>query len=501
MGKEKKPEQNINKNQESSACSESKSLSPEPPKEKVAETRHELKIGGKTLHYQAYAGTLNIKDEDKVKASMYYTAYMKTPTKNTSERPITFAFNGGPGSSSVWLHIGAFGPKKVALQREGWSLPPPGRTVDNPYHLLDVTDLVFIDPISTGFSRAFPIEDGSKYHTVKEDMLIMADFIQTFLTRYQRWGSPKYIAGESYGGTRAAYLAHHLETNAGIALNGLIFISPALNFQTIQSGRDSNQLSYACFLPSYTATAWYHKKLQGKAQKSLENTLKECERFVTETYIPFLMKGNQTTATEKQLVTDRLHQFTGLSKSYIEHCHYRISDHRFPKELLRDQFQTVGRFDSRCKGKDRDSGGEHIEYDPSYATIQGAYTSAWNDYLHHELKYSSDLPYHILTDIYKSWSWIDNNKETGRYIDFSDEIRLTLNYNPFIKVFIAHGYYDLATPYYSSFYTAMHIGFDDSHSKRITCKNYPAGHMMYTNEDCHRGLKNDLLKFFNKNSN
>ncbi len=468
------------------------------PQETLEETQHEIVIQGKAIHYTAHTGTLLIKDADKIKGSMFYVAYTKKPHEKLEDRPITFAFNGGPGSSAVWLHLGAFGPKKAALDKEGNPLPPPAQLVDNPHTLLDVSDLVFIDPISTGYSRAHPPEDAAKFHSVKKDMLAMAEFIRLFLTRYKRWCSPKFIAGESYGGTRAAYLAHHLEHELGIGLNGLMFISPALNFQTLLFGRESNQLAYACFLPTYAATAWYHGKLPHYRKKKLQQLLNDVEDFTEKEYLPYLMRGNRITAQEIKKIADKMANYTGLSAKFLEFSHMRIADNRFFKELLRDTFETIGRFDGRFKGRDRDAGGEYTEYDPSFAAIQSCYTTAWQHYVQTTLNYHSDQPYHILADVYKTWVWLEE-KEQARYIDFSDEIRQTMTYNPFLNVYIGHGLYDLATPYYSSQYTAQHIGLDDFYQKRIVCKNYPAGHMMYIHENSHKQFSTDLKEFI-KNS-
>jgi carboxypeptidase C (cathepsin A) len=382
------------------------------PREIVSETRHSVKIGGETIQYKATAANLLLKDETgKPKANLFYIAYTKEGTKDFSNRPLTFSFNGGPGSSSVWLHLGVLGPRRVEMTEIGDALPPPYKLVDNEYSLLDRTDLVFIDPVTTGYSRAVPGEDPKQFHGFQEDIETVAEFIRLYTTRNLRWGSPKYLIGESYGTTRAAGLSGYLQDRHGMYLNGIMLVSSILNFETARFN-PGNDLPYLLFLPTYTATAWYHKKLPSDLQQSgLKNVLNQVEQFVRNEYWNALSKGDLLPAEEKRTFVQKLSRFTGLSEEYIEQTNLRIDIGRFVKELRRSERITVGRLDSRFTGRDADAAGESYEYDPSYAVIQGPYTATLNDYVRSELKYESDLPYEILTDRVRPWSFKDYENE------------------------------------------------------------------------------------------
>ena len=464
-----------------------------PLEDVVTETKHSIRIRGVHTDYTVRAGTMVMRNEKgEPKATIFYIAYTKDRAEDPARRPITFSFNGGPGSSSVWLHLGAFGPKRVLMDSEGHALPPPFVLVENEHTLLDVTDLVFIDPVTTGFSRPAPGEDPKQFHGVTEDMESVGDFIRLFVSREKRWASPKFLAGESYGTTRAAGLSGYLQDRHGLYLNGIILISSVLDFQTLLF-HPANDLPYFLYLPTYTATAWYHGKLPSDLQKDLHKTLAEVEAFAMNDYAMALLKGDRL-GDERKEVRQALARYTGLSEQYIEQTDLRVELHRFAKELLRDENRTVGRLDSRFKGIDRDSAGEKFEFDPSYATIQGAYTAAINDYLGRELGYESDLPYEILTDRVSPWNF---GPAQNRYLNVAETLRMAMNQNPNLRVFVASGYYDMATPYMATRYTFDHMGLDLELAKNVTIHHYEAGHMMYIREASLEKLKNDLTGFMN----
>jgi len=459
-------------------------------KEEFSETKHQIVINGQPVAYRAVAGTLILKDEKcKPKASMFYISYHKEGVDNLSERPITFCFNGGPGSSSVWLHLGVLGPKRVFLNENGDALPPY-RLVDNEFSILDETDLVFIDPVSTGFSRAIPPDDAKHFHGVEEDIKSVAEFIRLYITRNQRWESPKFIAGESYGTTRAAGLAGYLHDEYYVYTNGIILISSVLNFQSLDFDA-GNDLSYLLFLPTYTATAWYHKKLSPDLQENFLNTLQAARDFVINDYSQALFKGDLLTSAERQRVVTQLARFTGLSPDYIDRSNLRIKMTHFAKELLRDQRRTVGRFDSRFKGIDSNAVGARFEYDPSAEAIFGAFTATMNQYIETDLKWTKDAHYKILTDV-QPWDYGIANQ----YLNVGETLRSVMTKNPFLRVFVGNGYYDLATPFFATEYTFNHLGLDESMSGHVTMKDYEGGHMMYIYRPSLIKLKSDLASFY-----
>ena len=459
-------------------------------------TRHSVCIAGEEINYTATAGTLLLKtDDEKPKASIFYVAYMRDGVEDVAHRPLTFAFNGGPGSSSVWLHLGLLGPQRVLMDEEGGPLPPPFQLVNNEYSLLDVTDLVFIDPVSTGYSRPVPGEDAKQFHGVTQDIESVGEFIRLYTTRVQRWSSPKFLIGESYGTTRAAGLSAHLHQTLGMYLNGIMLISAILNFQSARFDL-GNDLPYILFLPSYAASAWYHKKLPDSLQsKPLREFLREVEAFAAGDYNVALMKGDALSGDERAAVIDQLARYTGLSATYIEHTNLRINIHRFVKELLRDERRTIGRFDSRFKGIDRDAAGERHEYDPSYAIIQGAYTAALNHYMRSVLAFKSDRVYEILTANVQPW---DYSKFQNQYVNVAEDLRKAMTYNPFLRVFVANGYYDLATPYFATEYTFHHLGLDPELQGHVAMGYYEAGHMMYLHRLSLAALKRDLASFIDQ---
>ncbi len=480
----------------------------EAPTDQISETRHTIEIDGKKICYLATAGTIVLREEEegddkksegeKPKASIFFVAYTKEqPDANGNgatprSRPITFSFNGGPGSSSVWLHLGLLGPRRVRVtDADDQPLPPPYSLDDNLHSLLDVTDLVFVDPVSTGYSRAIEGEKASQFHDFKKDIEAVGEFIRLYATRFKRWSSPKFLIGESYGTTRAAGLSGFLQDRHGMYFNGIMLISTILNFQTARFV-PGNDLPYILFLPTYAATAWYHGQLSEDLQQDLHTTLDEVEAFTMSDYTLAMMKGDALAGDERERIAESLVRYTGLSREYVEQTNLRIKIHRFVKELLRDHRRTVGRLDSRFIGIDRDAAGEAYEYDPSYAVIQGAYTATLNDYVRTELGFESDLPYEILTSRVHPWSF---DEHQNQYVNVAETLRAALARNRFLKVFVANGYYDLATPYFATRYTFDHMELDADLRDNISMKHYQAGHMMYIHEESLASLKRDLAAF------
>ncbi len=443
------------------------------------------------LKYKATVGMLPIKDSlGETKAGIFYTAYT---VESKEKRLLTFSFNGGPGSSSVWLHLGALGPKRVRLGDEGEAVDAPYELIDNPESWLPFTDLVFIDPVGTGFSRSVIKEDEKTFWGLKGDVDSIAEFIRSYLTLTERWLSPLYIAGESYGTTRAAGLSDAL-MDRGIGLKGLVLISSILNFQTARFQR-GNDLPFLLFLPTYTATAHYHKKLTADLQaKPLEEVLAEVEAFCDGEYLLALNQGSALGAEKRTEIVEKLARYTGLDPQYVDLTDLRINIHRFCKELLRKEGRTVGRLDSRYKGIDPIGVSEHPEFDPA-TVISPAYTHCLNDYIYRVLGYKSNLPYYISNPdrLWASWVWGDAG---AGYPDTSEALRRTLSKNNFMRVFIANGYYDLATPYFATRYTINHMSLDSTLHKNIENGFYESGHMMYVHAQELAQLKTDVEKFY-----
>ena len=472
---------------------------PPKPEEKTVVTHHQITLGGIAIPYTATAGTLLLKEEDgKPKASIFFVYYSRDGVRDLAKRPITYAFNGGPGSSSVWLHLGAFGPRRVVMEADGPETSPPAspappyRLVDNGESLLDVTDLVFIDPVTTGFSREVPGEDPQQFHGVREDLESVGEFIRLWTGRFGRWESPKFLAGESYGTTRAAGLSHYLQERHGMYLNGIVLLSSILNFETARFDI-GNDLPYPLFLPTYTATAWYHKKLPDDLQRAgLPAAVAEAERFAQAEYTSALAQGSRLSPEARRDIAAKLSRYTGLSADYLEHANLRPQIQAFVKELLRGERKTVGRLDSRFVGMDRDAAGEANEFDPSNAAIQGPFTAMLNHYVAGELGWKSDLPYELLTDRVRPWSY---RESSNRYLNVAEDLRRAMAENPALRVFVAKGYFDLATPFFAAEYTFDHLGFEPAYLQRITMAQYEAGHMMYIRTIDRRKLKADVAAF------
>jgi carboxypeptidase C (cathepsin A) len=468
----------------------------EPPKpelkDEIIETDHTVVIGGAIIEYRATTGRLVMKDDaGKAKATIFFIAYTRKNVEDVGRRPLTISFNGGPGSSSVWLHLGLLGPRRVLSGDVDNPVSPPYRLANNDYSLLDLTDLVFVDPVSTGYSRPAPGEEAKQFHGLEQDIESVGEFIRLYVTRYKRWSSPKFLIGESYGTTRAAGLAGYLQTRHGMFLNGLMLVSAILNFQTA-TFTPGNDLPYVVHLPTYAATAWYHHKLAPELQASLEQTLAEAAAFAAGDYLLALFQGDALAPERRAAVAQQLARLTGLSLDYVERANLQIEILRFCKELLRDQRRTVGRLDSRFTGIDRDAVGENFSYDPSYSVIQGAYAGAFNSYICEELRFTSDLPYELLAGLYESW---DYSKHQNKFADVSETLRAAMTQNPALQVIIANGYFDFATPYFATEYTVNHLNLDPALRSNLRLTYYPAGHMMYVHEPSLQQLRADLAAF------
>jgi len=453
-----------------------------PPK--TFKTKHNGTFHGKRIGYAAIAGETHLKDAaSKPRASIFTTAYVKDGERDPTRRPVTFVFNGGPGSASLWLHLGVFGPKRVKVPSDGESAgTAPFPFIDNPLSPLDITDLVFIDPVGTGYSRAIGEAKNEEFWGLDADATMVADFIRQWLTDNKRWGSPLYIAGESYGTTRAVAVAGKLHGGlSNVALNGLALISVIVDFHTARFEK-GNPLPDACFLPTCTASAIYHGALKKPANR--DRLLDEVRAFAIEEYLPAMLLGSRLGKARREQVKAKLARYTGLSPEWLERTNLRVEPTRFRKELLRDKGKTVGRLDTRYLGQDYDDAGEHPESDPAGHAIAGAYTAAINDYLTRTLAVEMDRPYNVFSmDAIKNWDWYGpKDKQQLRwpgYVNLAPELGRVQRENPALRVLMANGLYDLATPFFAVETTIAGNGIDAS---RIDMTYYEAGHMMYVHE-------------------
>ena len=452
--------------------------------------KHSLTVKGKTLNYTVTTGFMPIKNAQsgETEARIFYMAYtLDNPPAN---RPLMFSFNGGPGSASVWLHLGALGPKRVKMLDDGMMPPPPYQMEDNQETWLRDTDLVFIDPVGTGYSRATKTEFAPKFFGVQGDIESVGEFIRLYLGRAERWTSPLFLVGESYGTTRASGLSNYL-FDKGIGLNGILLISTVMNFQTIRFA-DNNDLPLVMILPSYAVTARYHKRLSPEMQsKSIKQIVQEAQNFALNEYLPALVRIDRLSAQEKQNLLENFSKFTGLNKTFIEQNNFRVELGEFMKELLRDERRTVGRLDSRFIGIDSDAAGSDAETDPSMNAIRPPYTAVFNDYVRRDLGYKSDLEYYILGGGVGRWNWGTDNG----YADTSQSLKSAMSKNPYMKVFLANGYYDMATPFTATEYTVSAMNLDPQLRKNISFTYYEAGHMMYIEKNSLQKLKDDASVF------
>lgn len=467
-------------------------------------THHRTTIGGREIAYTVTCGTLVFHQESEKrgekqgeaegavpKAEIFFIAYTLDGVDDPSGRSLTFSFNGGPGSSSIWMHLGLLGPKRVRLDDDGFPLPPPYELVDNDHSLLDVSDLVFIDPVSTGYSRPVVGEKAKAFHSLKTDVASVGDFIRLYVTRNARWRSPTFLIGESYGTTRAASLSGYLQETHGLYLSGLMLVSVVLEFQTLRF-TSGNDLPAILYLPTYAATAHYHGKLADDLQaRPLRELLDEVEAFTIDRYAPALMKGAALPDGERRDLVRDVARYTGLSEAYVERTDLRIEILRFCKELLRDRGQTVGRIDSRYLGTDRDSAGAIFEYDPSLAATNGPYSATFNDYVRRDLGYESDLPYRVLARLFQDWTWDADNQ----FLDVAETLRKAMTTNRSLKVHLANGYYDLATPHFATEYTFNRLPLPPDLRANISSSYYEAGHMMYVHIPSLAKMKGELEAF------
>ena len=466
--------------------------SPAPvPEEPPVVTKHEIHAGGATIKYTATAGLMPIRNRDgETEARMFFTSYVVDAPEGGPRRPLTFSFNGGPGSASVWLHMGAIGPKRVKMNADGTMPAPPFEVVDNEATWLTKSDLVFIDPVGTGYSRAVRPELAQKFFGLQGDIESVGEFIRLYLTRYERWTSPLFLAGESYDTPRASALSGYL-IERGIAFNGIMLISTIMNFGTT-SFAPGNDLPYALYLPSYAATAWYHKKLPPDLQaKPVSRVVAEAEGWAAGEYTLALGKGGNLSPQERQETIAKLARYTGLDPTFLDYANLRVPLNLFRKELLRSERRSIGRLDGRFKGYDTNLATDSTEYDASEAAIRPPYTATFNNYVRTQLGYKTDLEYYILGGGIGPWNWGANNN----YVDTSTALRTALARNPYLKVFVACGYYDMATPYFAVQYTLQHISIDPSLLKNFSTSYYEAGHMMYIDEKSLAKLHADVSKF------
>ncbi|WP_395338640.1 S10 family peptidase [Ningiella sp. W23] len=466
----------------------------------ISTTEHSGRFNDTKVEYEVIAGDTHFMDEEgKAKASIFSTAYFRTNVKDSATRPLLFVFNGGPGSSSVWLHLGVFGPKIVQIPSDADPVPAaPYNLNDNPFSLLDIADMVFIDPIGTGYSKALGEYEGKDFWGVKEDAELMSEFVRRFITEHQRWNSPKYLAGESYGTTRAALMVKELQEGWGtIDLNGVFLISSIVDFQT-GDFHPGNDLPYITFLPTYAATAWYHDALPNKNEwDSLESFLDEVRNFALREYASTLVLGDLATQAQLDGIRDTLSRYTGLSSTYIEQSKYRINEFFFMKELLRDRGLSVGRLDSRYLGEDASNVEARFEADPSGYAIDGAYTAAIHSYLASDLGVLRHTPYHILSgEVFSNWNWLYGSSARSQgFLNTSQFLAKAQRQNPSFRIFVANGYYDLATPFFATEYSMNHAGIDKS---RLEMHYYPAGHMMYIHHPSLENLANDMRAFLSQ---
>ncbi len=461
------------------------------PEDRLSVTHHTAKIGGQQITYTATAGTYVLKtDEGTALASVFFVAYTKDGVEDISKRPIAFSYNGGPGSASMFVHMG-FGPRRVVLTSDGHGTPAPYSVVDNDDSFLDATDIVFIDAISTGYSRPAPGENPNQFHGLNEDAAAFANFVRLYVTRNLRWDSPKYLIGESYGTTRSGALAGVLQQRYQMYLNGIVLVSAVLNFQTLRSA-PGNDLPYISYFPTYATTAWYHHLLSADMQKlTVEQIAQQAREFADGEYASALMKGDQLSAGERQKVVQQIAKFTGLSPKYIESADLRITSRRWFKELERDKRRTIGRLDSRFLGIDVDAAGEGPEYDASEASYEGAFVATFMDYVRRELKYETDIEM-LPSGPVQPWNYPQN-----QYGDVSETLRAAMTRQSHLKVLVVAGYYDVACVFHGAEYTVNHMGLDPAVKKNISFTYYEAGHMMYIDEKSHDKLHKDVVNVIN----
>lgn len=457
----------------------------------IAETSHTFRLGGQEIRYAAHAGTLPIRlDNGDLAARMFFVSYARSG-EDAKTRPIAFLFNGGPGSASIWLHMGSFAPVRAQMAEEGFQPAPPYRLVPNEHSLLDVADVVFVDAISTGYSRTVAGVDPRQFHGVRGDLRAFGRFIRAYLTHFDRWSSPKFLIGESYGSIRSAGLVGELQNRHGIELNGVVLLSALLSYQTIRAA-PQNDIAYVVLVPTYAATAWHHRKLPEElVAKPLKAVVDEARAFAFGEYAAALIKGNTLSEAEVRATAQKLSRYTGLSAAYLERSNLRVSAARYRKELLREKRLVLGRLDSRFTAVDVDAAGEAPEFDPSNSALAGPYVAAFTEYVRDTLKWKSDLDYPTSGNV-RPWAW---DEFENQYMDMTEELRGSMARNPYLKVLGVAGYYDLATPVGGIEHNLWHLGYDTTFTSRIDITYYEGGHMMYIRPSAHAKLKEDIARF------
>src|SRR6185295_9781219 len=475
---------------------------PAGPAERLEETSHTLRLGGATIAYRALAGEMVIRDrEEKPTAKIFYVAYLAKSDAGAAHRPLTFVFNGGPGASAAWLHLGAFGPKRLRLAEDGSPVGPPFGLTDNPATLLDLTDLVFVDPVSTGYSRTVEGQKADPFLEVHGDVESMGEFIRLFATRQNRWGSPIFLAGESYGTIRAAGLVDYLARRFSLYCNGVVLLSEALNEATFQN-QPGNDLPYLVGLPSLAAVAWYHKKLEpGLESLTLDQVIAQASDFALGPYADALLRGAALPDAKRREVVSQLARFTSLSSDEIERRDLRIDSQSFTQLLLQPERRQIGLLDGRFSGflnaPPAETFGPQYLYpvfDPFYAQVAGAFAAGLQQLLRDDLGFTADERYETLA-LPVAGAW-DYSRVTNRYLYAADNLRAALTSNPKLRVFVANGDFDLVTTHLAAEYVIDHLGLDPRLRGNLTLAHYPAGHMMYLHEPSLRKLKRDLESFY-----
>jgi carboxypeptidase C (cathepsin A) len=469
----------------------------EAPEPKTKSTRHSIRIGGQPVDYTATVGWTILADaEGKPRARFGYTAYTRAGVSDPAKRPILFAFNGGPGSSSIWLHMGILGPRRVVVNDHGYAPPPPSERVDNEFSVLDLTDIVMVDPVGTGFSKPLGAAKGADFWGVDSDIESVGDFIRRYVTENGRWASPKYILGESYGGIRSAGLVWHLQSRHGMNFNGLVMVSPFLDMGTGVDGAEID-LPHVLYLPTLAATAWYHDKLAEKPA-SLAAFVDEVARFAYDEYAPALMKGYTIPQEEKERIAARLAAYTGTSAAYWLKADLRVAHGQFLQELDRDERRIAGRIDSRFLGPAVNPLAERMDYDPFFPAIGPAFTAAFFDYLHRELEFGDDETY-VVSNFDVEWKWDhrppDSHGWEVPWANLRPDLARAITMNPGLHVLVQQGFYDLATPTLATRHDLEHLDIAPEARERIRLELYEAGHMMYLHGPSMRKFREDLADF------
>jgi len=468
------------------------------PKEESSVTDHTIRIGGQTIPYKATASTTLLKDEKgEPTATIFSIAYTRTDAKDLTQRPVAFIYNGGPGSASLWLHMGAFGPRRVVTQNAAPTGPGPYQLVENANCLLDEADLVFIDPVGTGFSRPAGKAQNKDFWGIDQDVKSLAQFIKIYISRNGRWNSPKFLIGESYGTFRSAALGNYLQDHDGVYLNGIVLISTVLDINTLRFN-PGDDMPYVFYLPSYAASAWYYKILKNRPD-DLNAFLEDARHFASTEYAAALMKGSGLSDTEKADTAKKLADFTGLGQDYLVKADLRVTLPQFEAELQRSRGLTVGRYDSRYSGPTYDLLTEGAEYDPSFSAVSGAFTAALNSYLREDLKFNPELTYETLNgEISRNWDWKHNTGHEAfgpGSANVEGDLVNAFIVNPSLQVQVENGFFDMATPFLATEYTMDHLGLPANLRSRIHLEYYQAGHMMYLNEKELPNLKSNIASF------